>query len=77
MGTTVSKSLPKPFLEKTQLVNVVIDTPKNSSFKLKFDEESQVFRVHKAMPVGFVFRSILDLCLQHEEATAIRWMSFY
>lgn len=55
MGTITSKFLLKPFLEKTQLVNVVIDTPKASPFKLKFDEESQIFRVHKAMPLGFVF----------------------
>ena len=55
MGRISSKLLLKPFLEKTQLVNVVIDTPKASPFKLKFDEEFQVFRVHKAMPVGFVF----------------------
>jgi inorganic pyrophosphatase len=44
-----------PFFEKTRLVNIVIDTPKAAPFKLKFDEKAQVFRVHKAMPLGFVF----------------------
>jgi len=44
-----------PFFEKTQLVNIVIDTSKATPFKLKFDEKSQVFLVHKAMPLGFVF----------------------
>ena len=43
-----------PFFEKTQFINIVIDTPKAAPFKLKFDEKSQVFRVHKAMPLGFV-----------------------
>jgi inorganic pyrophosphatase len=42
-------------LKKTQLVNIVIDTPHSAPFKLKFDEKYQVFRIHKAMPLGFVF----------------------
>jgi len=50
-----SKHKLSPFFEKTQFVNIVIDTPKAAPFKLKFDEESQGFRVHKAMPLGFVF----------------------
>jgi inorganic pyrophosphatase len=44
-----------PFFEETHLVNILIDTPKAAPFKLKFDEEAKVFRVHKAMPLGFVF----------------------
>jgi inorganic pyrophosphatase len=44
-----------PFREETQLVNIVIDTPKAAPFKLKFDEKARVFLVHKAMPLGFVF----------------------
>ena len=34
------------------LVNIVVDTPKASSIKLKFDEHTIVFRVHKCMPLG-------------------------
>lgn len=44
-----------PFFEETEVVNVVIDTPKAASCKFKFDEEAQVFRVHKAMPLGLTF----------------------
>jgi hypothetical protein len=32
-----------PFREKTQLVNIVIDTPKAAPFKLKFDEKAKGF----------------------------------
>jgi inorganic pyrophosphatase len=44
-----------PFFEHSILVNSVIDTPKAVSFKLKFDEHLGLFRVHKGMPLGFVF----------------------
>ena len=44
-----------PFWKQTQLLNVVIDTPKAAPFKLKFDQAAKVFRVHKAMPLGFAF----------------------
>jgi inorganic pyrophosphatase len=55
MVKIASTSLLPPFFEKTQLVNVVIDTPKAAPYKLKFDEGSQIFRVHKALPLGFAF----------------------
>jgi inorganic pyrophosphatase len=55
MDKTSSTYVLQPFFERTQLVNLVIDTPKAAPFKLKFDEEAKVFRVHKAMPLGFVF----------------------
>lgn len=45
----------KSFWENTELINVIIETPKASPFKVKFDEQSEVFRVHKAMPLGTVF----------------------
>jgi hypothetical protein len=55
MDKTSSTFALQPFFERTQLVNLVIDTPKAAPFKLKFDEEAKVFRVHKAMPLGIVF----------------------
>ena len=42
----------QPFFDQTTIVNAVVDTPKGATFKLKFDEEWNVFRVNKAMPVG-------------------------
>lgn len=43
------------FYEKSNLVNVVIDTPKASPYKLKYEEKSGIFRVHKALPLGLAF----------------------
>jgi inorganic pyrophosphatase len=43
------------FSENSQLVNIVIDTPQDAHFKLKYDEAKQIFRVHKALPVGLAF----------------------
>ena len=48
------RNLP-PFFEETTLVNGVVDTPRGASCKLKFDEDSAIFRVHKGMPLGLIF----------------------
>jgi inorganic pyrophosphatase len=53
----------------------VIDTPKGAPFKLKFDEKSQVFLVHKAMPLGFTFA--FNFGFLPSEATVTRWMFFF
>jgi inorganic pyrophosphatase len=44
-----------PFQPRTTLLNVVIETSLGSTVKLKYDEETGVFRAHKAMPLGFCF----------------------
>jgi inorganic pyrophosphatase len=44
-----------PFHEKSNLVNVIIDTPKGAPYKLKYEEKMGIFRVHKALPLGFTF----------------------
>ena len=41
--------------EKTGLVNVVIDTPKGSRNKLKYDEELGIFRLSRILPLGHYF----------------------
>src|ERR1700757_1414564 len=43
------------FDPRTNLLNVVIETPLGATVKLKYDEEAGVFRAHKAMPLGFTF----------------------
>jgi hypothetical protein len=43
------------FQPRTILLNVVIETSLGSTVKLKYDEETGVFRAHKAMPLGFCF----------------------
>ena len=45
----------KPFYENSNLVNMVIDTPKGSPHKLKYEENSGIFRVHKTLPLGLIF----------------------
>jgi inorganic pyrophosphatase len=54
MDSSLVSKLPA-FWETTQLVNVIIDTTKAAPFKIRFDEKIQIFRIHKAMPLGFVF----------------------
>lgn len=44
-----------PFYGRTVMVNVVVETPKGSSLKIKYDEQTRVFRAHKALPAGFTF----------------------
>jgi inorganic pyrophosphatase len=36
-------------------INVVIETPRGSRSKFKYDSESRIFRLHKLLPVGLTF----------------------
>ena len=40
---------------KTKLVNVIIDTPRGSRNKFKFDEELGCFKLSRILPAGHVF----------------------
>lgn len=40
---------------KTRLVNVIIDTPRGSRNKFKFDEKLGCFRLSRILPAGHVF----------------------
>src|SRR5215467_2875577 len=42
----------RPFGPKSEYVNVIIETPKGSHAKFKYDEESGMFMFDKAMPIG-------------------------
>ena len=44
-----------PFVAKTKDVNAIVDTPKGSQNKFKFDEQSGLFQLAGAMPAGVVF----------------------
>jgi inorganic pyrophosphatase len=37
------------------MVEVIVETPKGSRFKYKYDPKKQWFTVHKALPVGLMF----------------------
>ena len=44
-----------PWDPKTRLVNVIIDTPRGSRNKFKFDEQSGCFKLSRILPAGHVF----------------------
>ncbi|MGE0644451.1 MAG: inorganic diphosphatase [Nitrospira sp.] len=44
-----------PWESKTGLVNVIIDTPRGSRNKFKFDERLGCFKLSRILPVGHVF----------------------
>lgn len=45
-----------PTMDRTgKYINVVVETPKNSRGKFKFDEELGAFVLHKVLPLGFAF----------------------
>jgi len=39
----------------SELVHVIIETPKGSRNKFKYDEKLRIFRLHKVLPLGAVF----------------------
>ncbi|MBV9608013.1 MAG: inorganic diphosphatase, partial [Acidobacteria bacterium] len=44
-----------PFIEKSELVKVVIETPKGSRNKYAFDQDDRVFVLRKVLPAGMSF----------------------
>jgi inorganic pyrophosphatase len=52
MAADAISKLP-PFYGQSTLVNIVIDTPKGAQYKPKYEPEAGIFRVHKALPLGF------------------------
>jgi inorganic pyrophosphatase len=53
VGNPIAK-LPA-FYGQSDFVNIVIETPKGAPFKLRYDETTGIFRVHKALPLGLAF----------------------
>jgi inorganic pyrophosphatase len=45
----------EPFDEESGTLNVIIDTPKGSRNKFKYDEKAEVFKLGGALPLGAVF----------------------
>jgi hypothetical protein len=45
----------RPFSAKSEYVNVIIETPKGSRTKFKYDEESGLFIFDKRLPIGQSF----------------------
>jgi len=45
----------EPLDEESGTLNVIIDTPKGSRNKFKYDERSEIFKLGGALPLGAVF----------------------
>ena len=45
----------EPFDEESGTLNVIIDTPKGSRNKFKYDERSEMFKLGGALPLGALF----------------------
>jgi inorganic pyrophosphatase len=43
------------FEESSKLLNIIIETPRGSRIKMKYDEEIRAFRAEKPLPVGMIF----------------------
>ena len=47
--------LPPPFIEGTNNINAIIETPKGSRNKYAYDSNPDLFKLKKALPAGMVF----------------------
>lgn len=51
----VIMKLPPPFIEGTDNINAIVETPKGSRNKYVYDEETDSIKLKKALPAGMVF----------------------
>ncbi len=47
--------LPQPFIEGTDDINAIVETPKGSRNKYAYDESTDLIKLKKALPAGMVF----------------------
>jgi inorganic pyrophosphatase len=47
--------LPPPFIDGTDDINAIIETPKGSRNKYAYDHETEMFALKKALPAGMIF----------------------
>lgn len=47
--------LPQPFIEGTDNINAIIETPKGSRNKYAYDEKTDLIKLKKVLPAGMVF----------------------
>jgi len=48
-------TLPPPFIEGTNDINAIVETPKGSRNKYAYDEKTDFIKLKKALPAGMVF----------------------
>lgn len=47
--------LPQPFIEGTDNINAIVETPKGSRNKYIYDEKTDLIKLKKALPAGMIF----------------------
>src|SRR3954471_139418 len=47
--------LPQPFIEGTDYINAIVETPKGSRNKYAYDDSTDIMMLKKALPAGMVF----------------------
>lgn len=47
--------MPETFVKGTKKINVIIETPKNSSCKFTFEPDTQLYKINKVLPEGLKF----------------------
>lgn len=47
--------LPTPFIDGTEIVNAIVETPKGSRNKYIYDDKLDIFKLKKALPAGMNF----------------------
>ncbi|MCW3112994.1 MAG: Inorganic diphosphatase [Segetibacter sp.] len=47
--------LPQPFIEGSDNINAIVETPKGSRNKYAYDETTDLIKLKKALPAGMVF----------------------
>ena len=48
-------TLPPPFIEGTNHINAIVETPKGSGNKYAFDKKTGLIKLKRALPAGMVF----------------------
>lgn len=48
-------TLPPPFIEGTEDINAIVETPKGSRNKYAYDDKTDIIKLKKALPAGMVF----------------------
>lgn len=47
--------LPQPFIEGSDCINAIVETPKGSRNKYVYDEQMDIIKLKKALPAGMMF----------------------
>ena len=63
-----------PALLSADVFHVVVEAPRGSTLKLKYEPRWHAMSVARPLPVGVAYPSTGDSCHRHGPQMAIRWM---